>query len=70
MGAAAAMQAFKKFTSSGSSGQSTSGGGGGQSALIGMAMAEAAKVRFSLFQMATQTASWHHLLLPPVAKAD
>jgi len=41
MGAAAAMQAFKMFTSGG--GQQSSSGGG-QSKLVGMAMSEAAKL--------------------------
>jgi len=42
MGAAAAMQAFKTFTSGG--GQQSSGGGNMQSKLVGMAMSEAAKL--------------------------
>ncbi|KAM6498535.1 hypothetical protein JOM56_006483 [Amanita muscaria] len=47
LGSAAAMQAFKKFTSGGGSSGSSSGGGGGgntQTQLISMAMAEAAKL--------------------------
>ena len=42
MGAAAAMQAFKMFTSGG--GSQSSSGGGMQSKLMGMAMSEAAKL--------------------------
>lgn len=48
LGAAAALQAFKKFTSGDSGASNTSssssGGGGIQSKLIGMAMAEASKL--------------------------
>lgn len=47
MGAAAALQAFKQFTSGGGSSGGSSGGaasGGGQSKLIGLAMAQAAKL--------------------------
>lgn len=46
MGAAAAMQAFKMFTSHGGSAASAAGGGGGntQSQLLSMAMAEASKL--------------------------
>ncbi|KAG0147219.1 hypothetical protein CROQUDRAFT_699368 [Cronartium quercuum f. sp. fusiforme G11] len=43
MGAAAALQAFKQFSSGGGSSASQSGGGG-QGKLIGMAMAQAAKL--------------------------
>lgn len=44
MGAAAAMQAFKKFTGGGGSSAQSSGGGDMQSKLIGMAMSEAAQL--------------------------
>lgn len=44
MGAAAALQAFKKFSSGGGSDSKSSSGGDGQSKLIGMAMAQAAKL--------------------------
>lgn len=45
LGTAAAMQALKKFTQSDNSASSASG----QGAFLGMAMAEASKVRFSVF---------------------
>jgi hypothetical protein len=44
MGSAAALEALKKFTSGGASGQSSGAPAGGSSALIGMAMKEAAKL--------------------------